>query len=78
MSTAPYGYLKDPNDKNKWLVDPVAAEVVKRIFQLTMDGKGPYQITCIMENEQILTLGAYLASQGVGLHKSKIFENPYH
>jgi len=40
----PYGYIKDPNDKNKWLVDPEAAAVVRRIFALTISGIGPYEI----------------------------------
>ena len=38
----PYGFMKDPNNKDKWLVDPEAAEVVRRIFNLTIAGKGPF------------------------------------
>ena len=39
-----YGYLKDPEDKHHWIVDPEAAAVVKRIFQMCMEGRGPSQI----------------------------------
>lgn len=40
----PYGYVKDPNDKNKWLVDEYAASVVRKIFDLCVKGYGPAQI----------------------------------
>ena len=43
-STTPYGYLKDPENKVHWIVDEEAAQIVRRIFQMTMDGYGPYQI----------------------------------
>ncbi|GHU59318.1 hypothetical protein FACS1894133_5840 [Clostridia bacterium] len=78
MSTAPYGYLKDPNDKNKWLVDSEAAVIVRRIFQMTMDGMGPYQICCQLESDKIYTPGYHLKLKGAGLHQSHNFENPYH
>ena len=40
----PYGYVKDPNDPHHWLIDPEAAQVVKRIFTMCMEGRGPSQI----------------------------------
>ena len=40
----PYGYMKDPENKKRWIIDPEAAEVVKRIFALCLDGYGPSQI----------------------------------
>ncbi len=43
-STTPYGYLKSPEDKNQWIVDEDAANVVRRIFAMIMAGYGPYQI----------------------------------
>jgi DNA invertase Pin-like site-specific DNA recombinase len=73
----PYGYLKSAEDKHKWIVDPEAAEVIKRIFQLCMDGKGLYQICCILEDDKILCPGAYLKEKGIGLHKNHVFPNPY-
>ena len=39
----PYGYVKDTDNSEHWLVDPEAAQVVKRIFSMTIDGYGPYQ-----------------------------------
>ena len=56
-----YGYRKDPNDRNKWLVDETAAPIVKRIFQMTIDGKGPFQIAKIFRNEQIIRPSCHYA-----------------
>lgn len=52
-SSPPYGYIKDKDDKNQWIIDEKAAEVVRRIFHLTMDGKGPYAIARILEADKI-------------------------
>ncbi len=43
-NNAIYGYRKSPDDKNVWLVDEESAGVVRRIFQMAMEGMGPYQI----------------------------------
>ncbi|MBR5970979.1 MAG: recombinase family protein, partial [Lachnospiraceae bacterium] len=43
-SSTPYGYMKDPEDKNHWIIDEEAAEVVRRIFQMTKEGVGPFCI----------------------------------
>ena len=51
----PYGYIKDPNDKNKWLIDEEAATVVRRIFGLCMQGFGPSQISRILTDEGVDT-----------------------
>ena len=48
-----YGYCKDPEDRNHWLVDEKAAAVVRRIFELAMECHGPYEIARILEQEQI-------------------------
>ena len=77
-SYPPYGFLKSPEDKNQWVVDSEAAAIVKRVFQMTLDGMGPYQIACALEAEKVLIPGAYLATKGAGLHQHKVFENPYH
>jgi len=60
----PYGYFKDPNDKKKWIVDEEAANVVKKIYRLCMDGNGPTQIARILTERKILTPAAYFQSQG--------------
>ena len=73
-----YGYMKDPNDKNHWLIDEEAAEVVRRIYRLTIEGKTPYEITTILYNERIETPAAYHARQGTGLWKYKTeISHPY-
>ena len=76
-SIAPYGYVKSPEDKDKWIVDPEAAAIVHHVFQLCMDGKGPYQICCILKADKVKIPGAYLADKGIGLHKSHVFPDPY-
>ena len=53
-SSPPYGYIKDKDDKNQWIIDEKAAEVVRRIFHLTMDGKGPYAIASILKKQEYL------------------------
>jgi DNA invertase Pin-like site-specific DNA recombinase len=63
-SNPPFGYRKDPNDKTKWFVDEPAAEVVRRIFALCMDGKGPTQIAKTLYAEKIPTIGEYYRSIG--------------
>lgn len=63
-SAVPYGYVKDPADKEKWLIDEPAAEVVRKIFALCIAGRGPLQIAKQLEREQILTPTAYFHSVG--------------
>lgn len=63
-SAVAFGYKKDPEDKTKWLIDEPAAEVVRKIFALCMDGKGPFQIAKQLEQEKILTPTAYYESIG--------------
>lgn len=62
-SNPPYGYVKDPNDKKKWIVDEEAAEIVKRIFDLFVAGKGPMQIAKALTAGKVLTVKAYYAKR---------------
>ena len=62
-SNPPYGYVKDPNDKKKWIVDEEAAEIVKRIFDLCVAGKGPMQIAKALTAGKVLTVKAYYAKR---------------
>ena len=55
----PYGYMKDPADKKKWIVDEEAAEIVKRIFNLCIAGKGPMQIAKLLTAGRVLTVKAH-------------------
>ena len=62
-SNPPYGYQKDPADKKKWIVDEEAAEIVKRIFNLCIAGKGPMQIAKLLTAERVLTVKAHYAQR---------------
>lgn len=53
-TNVPFGYLKDPADKTKWIVDEAAAMVVRRIFKLCMEGRGPMQIAKLLQEEKVL------------------------
>ena len=66
-----YGYKKDPNDKYHWLIDEEAAAVVRRIFQLTIEGHGSYEIATMLCEEKVETPAVYFARQGRGVWKSK-------
>ena len=57
----PYGYMKDPADKKKWIVDEEAAEIGKRIFALCIAGKGPMQIAKLLTAQHVLTVKAHYA-----------------
>ena len=59
----PYGYQKDLADKKKWIVDEEAAEIVKRIFDLCISGKGPMQIAKLLTAQHILTVKAHYAQR---------------
>ena len=71
-----YGYLWNET-RDQWLVDEEAAEVVKRIFAMTIDGYGPYQIASRLKNEKILIPSAYLAQFNEGVNKNKTFKDVY-
>ena len=62
-SNPPFGYIKDPQDKKKWIVDEDAAKIVRRIFDLCVAGKGPMQIAKTLTAEKVLTVTAYNAKQ---------------
>ena len=73
-----YGYRKDPNDKYHWLVDEEAAAVVRRIYQLTVEGHGLSDIANILYRDKVESPAAYLARQGRGPWKSKEnIDRPY-
>jgi DNA invertase Pin-like site-specific DNA recombinase len=73
-----YGYRKDPADKHHWLVDEEAAAVVRRIFRLTIEGHGPYEIARILCEDQVEAPAVYGAHHGFGTWKSKTeFPRPY-
>jgi hypothetical protein len=68
-----YGYTKDKSensDKNRWIIDEEAAAVVRRIFQMTIDGKGAYQIARTLAEEKVDKPSYHLAKNG--MHGAKI------
>lgn len=64
-TSAPYGYKKSPEDKNKWIVDEPAAEVVRQIFKMSVSGLGPTQIAKKLRSDSVMTPSEYLHSIGV-------------
>ncbi len=75
LGAPPYGYLRNPDDKTRWLVDEEAAAVVRRIFSLCMQGKGISAIADTLWGDKVLTPSAYKASKG--LAAPIVSENPY-
>ena len=61
----PYGYLKDPNDKHHWIIDPEAAPVVQSIFKMCVEGKGPSQISKELMRRGIPTPSEHMRSLGI-------------
>lgn len=76
-SSVPYGYLKSEQDKNQWVIDPVAAPIVQRIYRMTMEGKGPYQIAAILSAEHIEIPAYYHQKLGIGLWQTREIRDPY-
>ena len=77
-NSAIYGYKKLPGDKYTWHIDEEAAAVVRRIFRLTIEGKGPYDIARILYDDKVETPAVYFGKQNKGIWKSKEeFPNPY-
>ena len=68
-NNAIYGYKKDPEDKDHWLVDEEAAAVVRRIFRLAVEGHGPYDISKLLTAEKVECPGHYLARQREAQHR---------
>ena len=74
----PYGYLKDSENPDHWIVDEEAAAIVRRIYQMTIEGKGPYEIARILAKDRVERPSFYLGEKGLGNHAGKYDkENPY-
>ena len=74
-SSVPFGYVKNPQDKEDWLVDEPAADIVRKIYALCLDGRGPLQIAKQLEQEKVLIPSAYYAS--LGRKTRKQYTHPY-
>ncbi len=71
-NNAIYGYKKDPENKDHWLIDEEAAAVVRRIFRLAVDGYGPYDIARILTAEKVECPAYYEARNNRGAYKKRI------
>ena len=65
MGQPPYGYIKDPNDPKHWIVDDDAAQVVRRVYSMTLEGFGTEQIAAQLEKDDVLTPRAYWLTKGI-------------
>ena len=74
--TVIYGYLWDES-RTHWIVDPDAAAVVRRIFNMTMEGYGPYQIAGRLSADRVEIPSVHLARYGEGVNKNKTVKDIY-
>ena len=65
MGQPPYGYIKDPKDSKHWIVDDEAAQVVRRVYSMTLEGFGTEQIAAQLEKDDVLTPRAYWLTKGI-------------
>ena len=77
LSQPPYGYMKSPENKKKWIIDPDAAEVVQRVFRLCIEGNGNETIARILQEDKVLVPQAYWQSKGLPRGGKKTQPNPY-
>lgn len=77
LSQPPYGYMKSPENKKKWIIDPEAATVVKSIFKMCLDGKGNETIARTLQENEVLIPMAYWQSKGLNRGGKKTQTNPY-
>lgn len=77
LSQPPYGYMKSPENKKKWIIDPEAAEIVRRIFRMCLEGKGNEAIARTLQGEKIMVPMAYWQNHGLDRGGKKTQTNPY-
>lgn len=81
LSPPPYGYMKDPDNQQRWIIDEEAACVVRRIFNMFHDGLGTFQIALALSDEKILTPSVYAIKKGIrkpGGTSGKTHTDPYY
>lgn len=76
-SSCPYGYLKSEDDGQKWVIDEEAAEIVRKIFQWTIDGYGPYQISHMLSDMKVEIPSVHMGKHGQGNNRNKQVKDPY-
>ena len=77
LSQPPYGYIKDPTNKKRWIIEPEAAAVVRDIFRWYIEGKGIDTIARMLEERKILNSTAYWRSKGYNRSGRQILDDPY-
>ena len=77
LSAPPYGYMKSVENKKKWVIDPEAAEIVRRVFRLCIEGKGNETIARMLQEDKVLVPMAYWQSKGLSRGGKKTQPNPY-
>lgn len=77
LSQPPYGYMKSPENKKRWIVDTEAAQVVQDIFRMCLEGKGNETIARILQEQKVLIPMAYWQSKGLPRGGKKTQPNPY-
>lgn len=77
LSQPPYGYMKDPQNKKKWIIDTESAEVVKSIFAMCIEGKGNETIARILQENKVMIPMTYWQSKGLNKGGKKTQPDPY-
>ncbi len=77
LSQPPYGYMKSPENKKKWIIDTEAAEVVRDIYRMCLEGMGNESIARELQNREVLIPMAYWQSKGLNRGGKKTQPNPY-
>ena len=77
LSQPPYGYMKSPENKKKWIIDPEPAAVVKDIFKMTLEGKGAETIARILQERKVMIPLSYWFSKGLPRGGKNSQPNPY-
>lgn len=77
LAPPPFGYMKDPENPKRWIIDKEAAEIVREVFRLCLEGKGNESIAHILQDRKILIPQAYWQSKGIGRGGKKPPSDPY-
>ena len=77
LSQPPYGYMKSPENKKKWIIDPEAAEIVREIYRMCLEGMGNEAIAGELQRREVLIPMAYWQSKGLNRGGKKTQPNPY-
>ena len=77
LSQPPYGYLKSPENKKKWIVDPYAAAIVQDVFRMCLEGNGNETIARTLQEREVLIPMAYWQSLGLNRGGKRVQPNPY-